>query len=243
LSTPLASVILKWTKRRRAMFPRIEEVIGENVRARREAMQMSQTELGRELQGHLPKAWERQAVSSAEKGRRAFTAAELLALARVLDCGVVDLLEARSLVQIDVAGPAYSPDSLKGLVAPGASGSGTDVESRLFDAAVDLQTAIRSLESSYATLIARVRGEIGADPTTLRMKIAAAKAEEEARLDRDLTPPPGRRTRSETAVPPSPEERWRRATPRLVASTDALSDSDLAYPRHDQPQPKETPNE
>jgi len=46
---------------------------------------MSQEELGRRLEPLLGKAWPRQAVWAAERGQRAFTAAELLALATALE--------------------------------------------------------------------------------------------------------------------------------------------------------------
>ncbi len=65
---------------------RIEEVIGHNIRARREERRLSQEELGRQV-GKLLRGddWPRQAVSAAEKGGRGFSAAELVVFAFVLN--------------------------------------------------------------------------------------------------------------------------------------------------------------
>lgn len=69
----------------------LEEQIGAFVRWAREAHGMSQAELGERLSERLDKPWTRQAVWSAEKGGRAFTAAELVALAEVLDVTIEEL--------------------------------------------------------------------------------------------------------------------------------------------------------
>ena len=61
---------------------RIETAIGQQIARFREARQMSLTQLGEAMGQYLDKPWSRQAVHQAERGRRAFTAAELAALAR-----------------------------------------------------------------------------------------------------------------------------------------------------------------
>lgn len=71
---------------------RLEAVIGANIVERRSQQELSQTELGEALGQYLEKPWSRQAVHTAEKGRRAFTAAELIALALVLDIELPELL-------------------------------------------------------------------------------------------------------------------------------------------------------
>lgn len=71
---------------------RVEEVVGWQVRERREARGVTQEQLGRELEPFLGRPWSRQAVSAAEKGDRSFGAAELVALAAVLHARVGDLL-------------------------------------------------------------------------------------------------------------------------------------------------------
>lgn len=70
----------------------VESDIGSRIATRREAAGLTQTALGEAIGSQLDKPWPRQAVSAAEKGRRSFTAAELLALAASLHCGVSDLL-------------------------------------------------------------------------------------------------------------------------------------------------------
>ena len=67
---------------------RVEAAIGQQIARLREARQLSLTQLGQALGRYLGKPWSRQAVHQAERGRRAFTAAELAALALVLDTSV-----------------------------------------------------------------------------------------------------------------------------------------------------------
>lgn len=72
---------------------KIEAVIGGWIAQRREDTGLTQSQVGDELGKYLGKPWSRQAVSAAEKGRRSFTAAELVAFAVVLGCSVESLLE------------------------------------------------------------------------------------------------------------------------------------------------------
>src|ERR1700719_4074484 len=67
---------------------RIETAIGNQIARLREARQMSLTQLGQAIGRYLDKPWSRQAVHQAERGRRAFTAAELAALALALETSV-----------------------------------------------------------------------------------------------------------------------------------------------------------
>lgn len=101
---------------------KLEEAIGVRVRERREHMKMTQQDLGAALGTWLDKPWPRQAVWSAERGARAFTAAELVALAILLEVspaylltpplnvGEVALPSGASTTILNV-GPAQSPDS------------------------------------------------------------------------------------------------------------------------------------
>jgi 8-oxo-dGTP diphosphatase len=85
---------------------RVEEVVGGQVRERREALGLTQEQLGQLLEPYLGRPWSRQAVSAAEKGDRSFGAAELVALAAALQATVGDLL--RPPVQeaaVDLGGP------------------------------------------------------------------------------------------------------------------------------------------
>jgi transcriptional regulator with XRE-family HTH domain len=71
---------------------RIEEVVGRRMAEHRTELGMSQAELGERLGVLLGRSWPRQSVWAAEKGQRAFTAAELLALVEVLRLPGVDEL-------------------------------------------------------------------------------------------------------------------------------------------------------
>lgn len=73
----------------------IEQMIGRRIQDLRQQIDdgsTSQAEIGRRLGSYLPKPWARQSVSHAEAGNRAFTAVELIALSRVFDIPVADLL-------------------------------------------------------------------------------------------------------------------------------------------------------
>jgi transcriptional regulator with XRE-family HTH domain len=67
---------------------RVEAAIGRQIARFRETRQMSLTQLGQTLGQYLDRPWSRQAVHQAERGRRAFTAAELTALALALGTSV-----------------------------------------------------------------------------------------------------------------------------------------------------------
>lgn len=66
----------------------VEQLVGMNLRDRRDEAEMTQDDLGEALKRYLGKAWSRPAVSAAEAGRRSFNAAELAALASILGCSV-----------------------------------------------------------------------------------------------------------------------------------------------------------
>src|SRR5580693_10061564 len=70
---------------------RVEAVIGQQIARLRGVRQMSLTQLGQAMGRYLDKPWSRQAVHQAERGRRAFTAAELTAVALALDTSIPTL--------------------------------------------------------------------------------------------------------------------------------------------------------
>lgn len=73
---------------------KVEEIVGANIAARREALGWSQAELGERIAPTIGKVWTRQTVSAAEKGGRAFTAGEITALAVTLETGIARLFNA-----------------------------------------------------------------------------------------------------------------------------------------------------
>jgi transcriptional regulator with XRE-family HTH domain len=75
---------------------KIEKIVGLNMAGVRGRQGWSQPEFGKML-GTIPgvKPWSRQAVSNAENGQRAFTAADLVAIACVLETSPAALLTLR----------------------------------------------------------------------------------------------------------------------------------------------------
>ena len=71
-------------------------MIGQRIRARREELELSQAQLGKHMGELLGRDWPRQAVSAAERGARAFTAAELVAFAVSLQTSISGLLMPRA---------------------------------------------------------------------------------------------------------------------------------------------------
>lgn len=100
-----------------------EQVIGRSIRTIRESRGMTQEDLGLRLGKLLVRPWSRQAVSGAERGERAFTGAELLAVAHVLQTWVgallmppieaeqVDMPSGAALTRADVERTAFDPET------------------------------------------------------------------------------------------------------------------------------------
>ena len=66
----------------------VEAAIGQQIDRLRTSRGLSLTQLGQAVGRYLGRPWSRQAVHQAERGRRAFTAAELAAMALALDTSV-----------------------------------------------------------------------------------------------------------------------------------------------------------
>src|SRR6266481_1454327 len=94
---------------------RIETAIGKQIARLREARQMSLTQLGEAMGKYLDKPWSRQAVHQAERGRRAFTAAEMAAFALALDTSVPALFLADA-TRIELPGAAISAEDYQGIL-------------------------------------------------------------------------------------------------------------------------------
>ncbi|MBZ3907336.1 helix-turn-helix transcriptional regulator [Streptomyces griseiscabiei] len=71
---------------------KLEKAIGRKLAWARRIRGLSQAQLGEALGAYLEKPWSRQAVNAAERGDRAFTARDLLALALALETPVTTLL-------------------------------------------------------------------------------------------------------------------------------------------------------
>ena len=94
---------------------RIETAIGQQIARLREARHMSLTQLGEAVGEYLGKPWSRQAVHQAERGRRAFTAAEMAALALALDTSVPALFLADA-APVELPGAAVSAEDYQGIL-------------------------------------------------------------------------------------------------------------------------------
>jgi transcriptional regulator with XRE-family HTH domain len=94
---------------------RIETAIGKQIARLREARQMSLTLLGEAMGKYLDKPWSRQAVHQAERGRRAFTAAEMAALALALETSVPALFLADA-AHIELPSAAISAEDYQGIL-------------------------------------------------------------------------------------------------------------------------------
>jgi transcriptional regulator with XRE-family HTH domain len=94
---------------------RVETAIGNQIARLRETRQMSLTQLGEALGQYLDRPWSRQAVHQAERGRRAFTAAELAAFALALDTSVPALFLADA-DQLELPGAIISAEDYRGIL-------------------------------------------------------------------------------------------------------------------------------
>ena len=94
---------------------RVETAIGNQIARLRETRQMSLTQLGEALGRYLDRPWSRQAVHQAERGRRAFTAAELAAFALALDTSVPALFLADA-DQLELPGTSISAEDYRGIL-------------------------------------------------------------------------------------------------------------------------------
>jgi transcriptional regulator with XRE-family HTH domain len=94
---------------------RVEEAIGRQIAHLRARRQLSLADLGEALGRYLGKPWSRQAVHQAERGQRSFTAAELTALALVLDTAVQALFRAED-DHVELPGRAIPPEEYRGIL-------------------------------------------------------------------------------------------------------------------------------
>lgn len=129
---------------------KIEEAIGANMARLREEAGLSQKQLGEALGAYLGKTWTRQAVSAAEKGRRAFTAAELVSLALVL----------RTSMDFLLLLPVRS-ESLGDLLPGKAEIARDDLESAIVGGTEGAPSA-RALFRAHGALVAAMRDQLDA---------------------------------------------------------------------------------
>jgi transcriptional regulator with XRE-family HTH domain len=93
----------------------VEAAIGQQIARLRTSRGLSLTQLGEAMGRYLGRAWSRQAVHQAERGRRAFTAAELAALAMALDTSIPALFITEA-DQIELPGTPVSAEDYRALL-------------------------------------------------------------------------------------------------------------------------------
>ena len=138
---------------------RIETAIGKQIARLREARQMSLTQLGEALGKYLDKPWSRQAVHQAERGRRAFTAAELAALALVLETSVPALFLADA-APIELPRAVVSAEDYQGILLYAGEDAPLDGIEQLLEALHDIGQILSRPTLARLAKIERVAEEV-----------------------------------------------------------------------------------
>jgi 8-oxo-dGTP pyrophosphatase MutT (NUDIX family)/transcriptional regulator with XRE-family HTH domain len=175
---------------------RVEEVVGRRVRELRDGKGMTQEQLGLAIGELLGKPWPRQTVSSAEAGRRAFTAVELVAIARALGVYVGSLFT-----------PSLNTPRTGIELSPGVQLDADEVMEALFER-MDVAAARQALQQLIRTAqtLDTVRSGIQGNAQFLLDYLAGAgspagaPSPTELAQDRALLGPPGRGERSQAVV-------------------------------------------
>jgi transcriptional regulator with XRE-family HTH domain len=140
---------------------RIETAIGKQIARLREARQMSLTQLGEAMGQYLGKPWSRQAVHQAERGGRAFTAAEMAALALALDTSVPALFLA-DVAPIELPGAAVSAEDYQGILLYAGDEAPQDGIEELLVALNDIRQILSRPALARLTKIEQVAEEVAA---------------------------------------------------------------------------------
>ncbi|PAZ16585.1 hypothetical protein CLM62_06440 [Streptomyces sp. SA15] len=138
---------------------RVEEAIGKQIARLREARQMSLTELGEALGQYLERPWSRQAVHQAERGRRAFTAAELTALALALDTSIPALFLAEA-EHVQLPSKIISSEEYRGALLHGGQDAPLDGVEELIVALHDIGEVLSRPTLARLAKIGRVAEQV-----------------------------------------------------------------------------------
>jgi transcriptional regulator with XRE-family HTH domain len=138
---------------------RIETAIGKQIARLREARQMSLTQLGEAMGKYLDKPWSRQAVHQAERGRRAFTAAEMAALALVLETSVPALFLAGA-GPVELPGAVISAEDYQAILLYAGDEAPQDGVEELMGALLDIRQILSRPALTRLAKIERVAEEV-----------------------------------------------------------------------------------
>lgn len=144
---------------------RVEEMVGQRIRQARERVNITQEQLGEWLEPFLGRAWARQSVSLAEQGKRAFTAAELVAIAFVVGVAPGVLLQMPPGVNaLEMpSGKLLERDELSRAARTGEGSPGLAAE-RVQQTLSDLVAEIEGVDARTADIkrtVERLHDEIG----------------------------------------------------------------------------------
>jgi transcriptional regulator with XRE-family HTH domain len=132
----------------------VEAAIGQQIARFRQARELSLTQLGEAVGRYLGKPWSRQAVHQAERGRRAFTAAELAALALALDTSVPALFLTEA-DQIELPGAHVSSGDYRAILISASHDAPLDGVEELI---VALHDIAQVLSRPALTRLAKIGG-------------------------------------------------------------------------------------
>jgi transcriptional regulator with XRE-family HTH domain len=138
---------------------RVEEAVGRQIAHLRAKRRLSLTELGEALGHYLERPWSRQAVHQAERGQRAFTAAELTALALVLDTSVQALFRVED-DRIELPGRSVSPEEYRGILVNREKGTPLDGVEEMIVALHDIGEVLSRPALARLARIGRVAEQV-----------------------------------------------------------------------------------
>jgi transcriptional regulator with XRE-family HTH domain len=138
----------------------VERAIGNQISRFRQSRQMSLTQLGEAMGNYLDRPWSRQAVHQAERGRRSFTAAELIALALALGTSLPALFVAEGQ-PVDLPGAVISPEDYQAILIHEVTRSPLDGIEELLVALHDIEGILSRPGIARLSKIAGVAGEDG----------------------------------------------------------------------------------
>jgi len=142
---------------------RVEEAIGRQIAHLRAARQMSLTQLGQAMGRYLGKPWSRQAVHQAERGRRAFTAAELAAVALALDTSIPALFLAGA-EPVELPAATISAEDYRALLLYAGDDVPLDGVEELIVALHDIAEVVQRPALARLARIGRIAEQVASAP-------------------------------------------------------------------------------
>ncbi|GAB3754774.1 hypothetical protein GCM10027591_03650 [Zhihengliuella somnathii] len=139
----------------------VPELIGGNVKSRRETLGMTAKELGQHMGsifGKEGKAWPPQTVYMLEAGERSLIAAEVTALSKILDMPIAELFSPTAEVETISVGSISIPAD--DLIAPPSGGSDLDALAQDIRALDKVRGKMNSLVQAQYLLISNAKASI-----------------------------------------------------------------------------------